>query len=388
MGKTKKRKSRPHFITQTDLAGILGISRSTVAAALNPNSPNSLRKETVEMVRATAEKLNYQPHHHARIMRGGRSGIIGILSGLTGSNDIHFERMHRLVNKLRSAGFESMVVSPGWYENGAEDAAQKMLLAKVEGVIIASCFPSRKSLRGLLDARIPIVTLSSERIAGIPSVQCDVENAVYELTVHLISLGRCKLVFCTPAKLSPNFKKFCPEKTLERLRGFCRAVLDHGGRVSKADIRALGINAANKQPGASRSPLTGKILSVEKSSDWYNPYGEGQAAIEQLAASQVMPDALMCTNDDWAVGAMSEAIRRSIKIPEELAITGFDDSTIANVAVNSLTTISQPIMEMIDVATDVLLSKISNPSKKSKQSIFNLPCKLVLRESCGRLLKK
>lgn len=383
----RKSKAGPNFVTQSDLAGLLGLSRSTVAAALNPNSPVRLKPETVAKVRETAARLNYQPHRHASIMRSGRSYTIGVIGGVIGRHEVHYERMKRLATKFRSAGYELMVCSPSWYQHGVRDAVVAMLGAKVEGVLITSCFPEAEEIEGLLGAGVPTLILSSDVIPGLPAVVCDIEGAMFRLTKHLIRQGCRDLVFCSSAKLDRTPAPLPHAQILERALGFSRAILEAGGYLENVDVTIFGTGLRN--PGKPQQPddprtVRGRILTVRATDAEFDPFLPGRMAFRKLREQgNKLPDALVCTNDDWALGAMNEAFKSGVRVPEDMAITGFDNTAMCTIAPIPLTSVSQPIPEMIDLAADLLLGKLVKPNRGGRAKVHKLPCKLVLRESTG-----
>ncbi len=380
MAYRKNERSSPHFITQIELARRAGVSRSTVAAVLNPNSKIILRQATRDKVLSIAKQFNYQPQRHARIMRGGRSGLIGILTA-EGNSDVHYERMKRLATKFRAAGFDLIVCSPDWYEDGIHGAVRYFLSAMVEGIVIESYSPAPGQISALREAGIPIVILSADACKGVPSVLCDAEQGVFDVVNHLISLGHRNLAFASSTRLLPMRDAHIHDVQFGRIRGFCKAIVKRGGSMENADLSFLNLGShsspARKNPG-----LRGDILTVPRIPD-SSSYSNGRRAMEMLLQRNKKADALVCTNDEWAIGAIAAALRRNLKVPDDIAITGFDDAHIAEVSPVPLTTLAQPVSAMTDKAAEILLNTINLKGKREPNLIIRLPCKLVIRESCG-----
>src|SRR5437660_1721335 len=108
--------------------------------------------------------------------------------------------------------------------------------------------------------------------------------------------------------------------------------------------------------------------------------GGAQVIMRHLDARKTLPRAVVCANDQTALGVMHALARRGIKVPSEVAVTGFDDVPVARHMHPPLTTVRQPILELGATAFDVLYSKIS--AGKGDSDVV-LPVLLMIRESCG-----
>lgn len=385
MAKQQQRKG-PNFITQADIARSLGVSRSTVAAALNPDSPIRLKAQTAGMVRRAALRMNYQPHQQARVMRVGRSRTIGVLIGAQSRNDVHYKRMRGLAKTFRAAGYDLIVTSPEWYVEGVRDAVRWLQSVKVEGIILASCTVSKNDLAGLIQAQVPMLTLSGTPIDGLPDIGCDIEKAFQQLTRHVLTHRRRKLVLAVSTSFdSPDAYKQGKQSTA-KARGFCRAILGVGGRIAHVHADALGADLRERiliqNDSRSVNPLSGEILTI-RSPMSEDPFLPGKAAMRTLLERSELPDAMICTNDEWALGAMSEGLRLGLKFPTDMALTGFDDSPLSTIAPVPLTSAAQPLDAMVRTAGDTLLDRIEGRLRGGRARRVKLPCTLVIRESCG-----
>jgi DNA-binding LacI/PurR family transcriptional regulator len=106
---------------------------------------------------------------------------------------------------------------------------------------------------------------------------------------------------------------------------------------------------------------------------------EGARAMLETAGEP--PDALVCANDQMAIGALRALAARGIRVPDDIAVVGFDDIFPASLCDPPLTTVHQPIRKLGEVACDRLTERIANPTLRPKQEL--LPTELVLRSSCG-----
>jgi LacI family transcriptional regulator len=112
----------------------------------------------------------------------------------------------------------------------------------------------------------------------------------------------------------------------------------------------------------------------------YSASGGARVVTTLLESGVPLPRAIVCANDQTALGAMHALARHGVRVPQEVAVTGFDDVPVARHLHPPLTTVRQPIHELGATAFDVLYSKISSGSRERD---VVLPVRLILRESCG-----
>jgi LacI family transcriptional regulator len=122
---------------------------------------------------------------------------------------------------------------------------------------------------------------------------------------------------------------------------------------------------------------------VSSGPEWHGNYsaaGGAKVVTTLLDAGREMPRAIICANDQTALGVMHALARQGIKVPGEVAVTGFDDVPVARHMHPPLTTVRQPMQELGAMAFDVLFSRIS--TGKGESDVM-LPVELIIRESCG-----
>jgi LacI family transcriptional regulator len=230
-------------------------------------------------------------------------------------------------------------------EAGAYRWLQK-ISAKVDGLLIAEGLESPEHLARLA-ARIPVVLVSgSPDQAHADVVAADNRAGIIALVSHLIERhGRTRLFYVGGPREAPD--------ACER-----RAALDE---------------AVSRYPGVR---LTGSF--------------EGQFATTsgQLAAREILtrprheaPDAVVCANDQMAIGAMRELRAAGLRIPADIAVTGFDDIYLGALLTPTLTTVRQPMRVLGERACGLLLERIADPARPHR--VERLPTTLIIRESCG-----
>lgn len=193
--------------------------------------------------------------------------------------------------------------------------------------------------------QFPIV-LACEYLEGadIPTVSIDNISSARKATEHLIRLGHCRI-----AHLSGPMNIILSR---DRLRGYQQALAQH----------ELEADAALVQEGdftyESGYNLTLKLLALEKP-----------------------PTAIFAANDEMAIGAIKAVRHRGGRVPDDVAVVGFDDIQMASIFEPSLTTIAQPMFEIGQKAMELLLALIEGTSARRRQLV--LPDRLVIRDSCG-----
>ncbi len=355
--------------TQSQLARKLGLSRSTVAAALNPHSPVKLSEETRERILREAGRSNYRPHRYAQIMRVGKSRLIGVFH-FGGLYQVAAERAWYASHAIQSAGYQVLTSDASWTMNGVKSGCEAMLDARVEGVIVAGLNDpaSVNELKALQAAGIPIVMLSGNEFPGAPQVRADVQKAFQRLTVHLLERGRKRLLllFSVEQSVLPGAKTWTGE---ERLKGF------------KAALSAASVPLVEKFSRRSTPGAQGCIAGEHIATNPFDPFRRASETMRAMLEHEPRPDAIICSNDDWAIGALSALRHAGLSVPGDVAVTGFDNSAIGAYLEVPLTSVAQPSKAMAEKAVELLLQKIHG--KRTPSAPVKFPCELVVRESCG-----
>jgi LacI family transcriptional regulator len=354
------------MITQTDIARRLGLSQAAVASVVGSYTGRRLLKpELEEKVRRLAEQLGYRPHRQAQQLRGRKSGLIGILQ--MGERGVAFttERVVTLEDAVHEAGYDVLTCDVRLAGN-VHLVCERMLDARVEGIMLAvpaEDFPLVE-IRRLRELKIPLVTVSGRKLPGVPRVIPDVQTGMKDLTAHLIRSGRRRLALLTVTH------------NATRMDGFRDALQAAGGRLAdnNAEIWPAGGKAAGRlvlQP----TPPPGQTHAIaaeaaRKVLDWPDP-----------------PDAIVCSNDDWALAALSVCGLAGVKVPVDMAVTGFDGSALGAYYHPPLTTVAQPIREMARQAMDLLGRQIRGEKTGGRGEDVKMPCRLVVRASCGTGLR-
>jgi LacI family transcriptional regulator len=338
--------------TLYDVARAAGVSTATVSRVVH--GLDRVRPSTRQRVLEVIEALGYVPDSAAQSMVSGRKEVIGLVAIESRGPDTEIEQEGLLYIEEVLRGVESALSPIGWpvlisIRRSADDASayqwlQKMS-AKVDGLLIAEGIDAEHMAR--LAARIPVALISGspdERRADV--VHADNRAGASALVSHLIERhGKSRLFYVGGPGEAPDAR--------ERRAAFDEELARHPG------VRLAG--------------------SFE---GWFAA-SSGQLAVREILAGpgREVPDAIMCANDQMAIGAMRELQAAGIRVPADIAVTGFDDIALGALLTPSLTTVHQPMRRLGERACALLLDRIADPALPPR--VERLPTELIVRESCG-----
>ncbi|MEM1261755.1 MAG: LacI family DNA-binding transcriptional regulator [Pseudomonadota bacterium] len=339
--------------TIDDVANLAGVSIKTVSRVVN-NEPN-VRDSTRSQVESAISQLNYRPNISARNLASHRSNLVVLIyddpSTSTSPNEsIAVRLQHGALQACRQANRE-LLIHPCNYRDKSVRPALRSLIARTrpDGVVIAAPLSNMATItKPFADAGIPFVRLSPGRKSTAEfSVGTNDRAISAEMTRYLASLGHRDIAF-----VSGNEQE--------------RAVAN----------RKIGYQEGLSVCGISyRDSL---VISGDSS------FESGVAAAERLLARKKPPTAIFAANDCMAAGVMQTAQKKGLRLPSQLSIAGFDDSTLAKYLNPSLTTIQQPLAKMAESAVSALLSNRDEHDRPKGMTV--IPSVLVLRESTGPVL--
>jgi DNA-binding LacI/PurR family transcriptional regulator len=333
--------------TIKDVAAHAKVSRQTVSRVINQK--DEILPATRERVLHTMRELNYRPNAIARSMATGRSYTLGCISpNLTDYTFACF--VEGAKTEARRCNFFLHCVSAA-SENEIPALCEELVdSGRVEGLLVINPYADgrRRYFKDLIAQGIPVVYLGTRpREEPISSVYLDDEDGAYQATRHLIRLGHREIAMIT----GPS-SEYCVS---DRVAGYTRALTE------------AGLN-----------PQTERILE----GDWSAT--SGYQAMQTLLNSGAQFTALFAQNDRMAVGAIRAARERGLKVPNALAVVGFDDMPLASYFDPALTTVSTDFFEHGRRGARILIETIGNPSRPPELVVF--PAHLVVRESCGAKL--
>ena len=325
-------------ITIKDVAREANVSVATVSRALNghENVAPDVRQRVLEV----ADRLQYSPHHAARSLSSRRTHTIGVvLPDLYG--EFFSELMRGIDAVAREAGRHLLVSS--YHGNPDEQgAALRAMRGRVDGLLLMSPFVADADPLAGQALGMPAVLLNSGARAGLPALDVDSYQGARAMTRHLLAAGHRRIAFI--AGPADNFDAH------ERLRGY-RDALAAGG-------------------GAEPWILPGDFDEAS-----------GHAAGRELVASGEHPDAVFAANDMMALGCLFAFNQAGVRVPEDIALAGFDDIPLARYVHPGLTTMRVDIAALGARALRTLIAHLADPETPARAE--RLEVELVVRQSCG-----
>jgi len=331
---TGKQGRRPTTIYS--VAQLAGVSIATVSRVLQGTRATS--PQTRANVLRAVEELAYVPLQAARSLAVHRHEAHGIIVP-----DLIGPYYSELLMGYESAAAElgqSVVIVVA---HPSEEATRAIRLSsRVDGIVVANSAISDDAARSLAQ-RTPVVLLARPAVDGCDAVSAENLQSARALTEHLLGHGRRRLSFVGDPDGSPDVQ--------QRYLGFMEA-------VSMLDTSAVG-------------PIV-KVGFRERS---------GADVASQVMGHARRPDALVCANDELALATMKALQYSGIRIPDDIAIVGWDDVMTARYVSPGLTTVRQPLYELGRAAATRLHERIAGAPTAPEPLI--LPTELVLRTSCG-----
>jgi LacI family transcriptional regulator len=338
-----------------DVAVKAGVSITTVSHVINET--RYVSDDLKARVYSAMEALNYRPNTLARSLRSGRSRTIGLV--IPDISNLFFAEISR---KIEDKGFEygySVILCNTDDNREKEKSYIDVLLEKqVDGIIFISAGAAKESVFKPKDVDIPIVVADRD----IPNLTSDIvlidnHKGGYDATSYLISLNH-KRIACI-AGASPV------TPSALRVEGYKHALEDAGISVDEILIR----------PGDFR-------------------YESGETCMLELLKTPNPPTAVFVCNDMMALGAIRGIQISGKKIPEDISLVGFDNIPLSRTVYPALTTMAQPIVDMAEVAVNLLVDRIQIKQnlKHSHAAVpvykrVILQAQLIERESCAKLIK-
>lgn len=336
--------SVPIMATLKDVAQRAGVSISTVSRVLN--RPEKVKPDTRATVEEAIAALNYRPSRVAQRLRdrAGRAELLGMIIP-----DIQNPFYSEIVRGTEDVSYnrESATILCNSDEDPERQQFYLDVLAResADGVLMPPLF--HNGTLALNRDRLPFpVVCFDRRIPGDPVDTVVVNNhqGAYAMTNHLLALGHKRIgLICGPSSLSTS---------TERAEGYRAALREANQPIDESLI----------------------FMDVPRPS-------AGHKRAHQLLSSDAPPTALFAANNQLALGAFGYAQEHDLRIPDDVAIVGFDDAPWARLLNPPLTTVRQPAYEMGRRSAELLFERIDTPDRMP--ALITLGPELVIRRSCG-----
>ncbi|HEY4003693.1 MAG TPA: LacI family DNA-binding transcriptional regulator [Pseudonocardia sp.] len=344
--------------TLASLAAELGVSRTTVSNAYN--RPDQLSPELRRRVLETARRLGYPgPDPVARSLRTRKAGAVGLL--LTENLSYAF-RDPAAISFLEGLALACEDAGQGLHlvpANPEREDITAVHRAGVDGFVVYSVPDDDPHLAAVLERPVPTVVADQPNLANVDRVGIDDRSAMAQLAEHLIELGHRRVgVVCM--RLSRNRNDDFAAVERQRAAHF---------HVQRARLAGLAAAFDNAKVDWSMVPV------VER---FDHTIASGASAAGQLLDRDPQITALICTSDILALGALEEAKRRGLRVPQDVSITGFDGIPASGSA--GLTTVRQPMLEK-GRAAGKLLVEGTDPGRPK---VVTLDTELVLGSTTAK----
>lgn len=327
-----------------DVAKHAGVSIGTVSRVLN--NRNRVSKETRDKVLHAIHVLDYHPNSFAQGLASQQTETIGLV--IPQVNDPFFYGILRGVEDVvTSAGYTLLIVSQP-HRTAESHYGRLFRRGHVDAMILASINVYPDEISKIVQGGVPVVFIQQNPGKDFPAVVADNYGGMSELTQHLLGHGFRRFAYITGTDHTPDNR--------DRLRAIRDTLADHGLTLEPQFV------------------VEGDYLR-----------GSGHRAMLRLLDLPERPEVLIAGNDQMAVDAMQAANENGLRVPDDIAIVGFDDVPLASYISPSLTTVHQPVYE-IGVQAARLAFDLLQASATGKEVVLPkivLPTSLVIRRSCG-----
>ncbi|TFY97825.1 LacI family DNA-binding transcriptional regulator [Ramlibacter rhizophilus] len=323
-----------------DVARLAGVSTATVSRVLNRSQ--QVDPATRERVLEAAAKLRYVPHGAARTLRSHRSKMVG---AIVPSFDyaLYARTTSALQQRLDERGY-ALVLAEHHYELAAETRIAGQLVEHgVDAFVLVGLDHEQRLFSLLQDYGRPyVLTWGVDGAQRHPSIGFDNRAATLAVTRHLVGLGHRRIGLLS-----------APPEGNDRARA-----------------RGEGLRAGLAEAGLTLDPRHIAYAPISLAA--------AEAAMQQLLAAPERPTAVVATNDVFAVGAMIACRKTGVRIPQDLSITGVDNTDLGATQTPGLTSVATPITEIGRAAADQLVARLEGLPCETFQAF---PVELVHRGS-------
>lgn len=306
--------------TIKDIAMMAGVSKATVSRVLNNSKPVSddIRKKVLSVI----EETQFQPSQIARSLINKETKLIGVIIPDV-SNPVFSKIIQGVEQEAIRNGYNVLLCNSRYLEVTEMDYLDILRDKEVDGIVYHGFKSSIDVESKLKLINKPIVMVGIDcKSTEFPVVMIDNEKAAYEATVYLINLGHTRIAMIHGPLDDPFAGKL-------RYDGYKRALGE----------RKISINENALVEG-------------------HYKLKDGYRGMAKLLATGEIPTAVLCANDEMAIGAIKCTIDQGLKVPKDISVIGFDNIEISEIYSPSVTTVSQPFEEKGKSAMELLVRMI------------------------------
>ena len=333
-----KQRDKKNAVTSNDVALCANVSQSTVSRVFSNSA--KVRPETVNHVMEAVQKLGYRPNAIARSLTSRQTNIIAVVS--VNFDNPFYQTILIKISKMIAVMGKKMMLIQSAFDQPLEDVLNQVIEYQVDGIVVFSAALSANLVSDFSFVRFPLVIFNkhfdSRNFFSVCSDNIDAGTLIAD---HFVECGYTSFGFISGEKLSQT-SEF-------RFKGFT------------ARLKELGYNNCSTVPGN-------------------YTYTSGYEGLLAMKEKGPLPEAVFCVNDLMALGAMDAArIKMGLRVPQDIAFAGFDNLEQSGWESYGLTTVQQPLDEMVDYTENYLRQKISNADTSGGYIL--LKCKLIKRNS-------
>jgi len=317
-----------------EVAKKAGVSKATVSRVLSGKGYTS--EETKELVYKAIEETGYRPNLLARNLATSKSQCIGLVVTNTLYTGSYFSELLSQAAKRLEANGRQLILVDGKHSAEEEKAAIDFLLdLRCDAIIIYPRFLNVDEMDAIVEKHKQPIMVMNRKLRKHHShcICCDHHGASFMATKHLIDRGHRDIAFITGSMDSPT--------AIDRLAGY------------KAALTASGL------------PVRDALIAFGK----WSP-ASGAEAAEKLLSAKLPFSGLVVSNDDMAIGAMKTLNGAGLTVPEDVSIIGFDNIATAPFLQPALSSIKDPVSEMINEVIERLISMLDGGYLSTK-SLFS-----------------
>lgn len=334
--------------TLRDVAEDAKVSIATVSIVLRDVPNAMIGDETRQRVSAAARRLRYRHNALAAGLRKGSTDLVAFIADRL-SSPILAAKLAAAEAELRAGGMRTILWHTARLADMEVSALKEIRSHMISGLIVGYAMaPDTAEILGRLgEDGVPMVLFEPIEQVAAHVVTVDREKAMHMSTRHLLSVGHRRIGLTGSEQFLDVDSGWG--------RGYARALREFGVAPSDDLIYHLPTRAT---------------------------YQSGYEVGKQLLAAASPPTALVCSDDEVAVGVMRACREKGVPVPDQLALVGFDDLPVAAFADVPLTTIGNPAAEAGRRAAEILLADMRR-DQPSRPKTVSLQPELIVRESCG-----
>ncbi|MFD0712030.1 LacI family DNA-binding transcriptional regulator [Paenibacillus sp. GCM10027626] len=331
--------------TLESIARLAGVSRGTVSRIVNqqPGVKPHVREKVLQII----EQTGYVPHPQARSLAGGATGNIGVM---VFSQDPHYLTHHLFYEVLQGIQTEAvtsdydLLLFAGSSRSEQQDWKRAAIRRKVDGLIVMGEHIQEECLRYYRQQQIPFVLVGKRCFEQLPlaCVTSDYYDGAYQAARHLLASGRRRIVYIEG--LEGMYHE------AERFRGFRQAL---------------------EEAGVAADPARTIVGRADRA--------EAGRQMEKLLAKGIAIDAVFAANDLMAFGAIEVLQAAGLRIPEDVAVVGYDDIQAASYVTPPLTTVRQDKIRLGREATVLLMAMLRGELPADEEKDILIANELVVR---------